>query len=214
MFVELRHLQHQYPGSETRLSFPDAEIAQGARHLLLGLSGSGKSTLLHILAGLLRPTSGEVWVDGHDLAKMSDRALDQFRGERMGIVFQQHHLIGVLSVEDNLALASTMVGANASKTRISHLLEALDMSSERRKRPAELSEGQRQRVSIARALMNEPTILLADEPTSALDDERAMQFMALLAEVSESEQTTLVVATHDARIVSHFDHVTRLEDVS
>jgi putative ABC transport system ATP-binding protein len=214
MVVELRHLQHQYPGSKTKLSFPDAEITQGARHLLLGLSGSGKSTLLHILAGLLRPTSGEVWVEGHDLAKMSDRALDRLRGERMGIIFQQHHLIGVLSVEDNLALASTMIGEKASKKRIDHLLGALDMISERRKRPSELSEGQRQRVSIARALMNKPSLLIADEPTSALDDERAKQFMDLLAEVSESEQTTLVVATHDARIVPHFDHVTQLEDVS
>ncbi|MDR9447229.1 MAG: ABC transporter ATP-binding protein [Balneolaceae bacterium] len=212
MFVELRHLQHQYPGSQTTLSFPDTEFAEGARHLLLGPSGSGKSTVLHMLAGLLRPTSGEIWVDSHNLAKMNDRALDRFRGERMGIIFQQHHLIGVLSVEDNLALASTMVGERASKKRIDHLLEALDMSSERRKRPSQLSEGQRQRVSIARALMNEPSLLLADEPTSALDDERAMQFMGLLSEVSESEQTTLVVATHDARIVPHFDHVTRLEE--
>jgi ABC-type antimicrobial peptide transport system, ATPase component len=214
MFVELRHLQHQYPGSTTRLPYPDTEIVQGARHVLLGNSGSGKSTLLHILAGLLRPTSGEVWVDGSELGKMSDSALDRFRGDRMGIVFQQHHLIGVLTIEENLALAATMVGKKASKKRITHLLESLDITSQRQKRPSQLSEGQRQRASIARALMNEPSILLADEPTSALDDSRAAQFMSMLAEISDAEQTTLVVATHDARIVPFFDHVTQLDDPS
>src|SRR6185503_9935940 len=200
MFL-LRDIRHAYNGTEV-LHVREWGANQGEHWLVLGPSGSGKSTLLHILAGLLRPTQGEVIVGGQTLAQLKPAQLDRFRGQHVGIVLQQLHLVGTLTVEKNVLLAQYMSGVPQDRARVAEVLASLDLADKARAYPHELSHGQAQRVAVARAVVNKPGLLLADEPTSNLDDARCMQALELLESQARACGATLLIATHDRRITA------------
>ena len=197
----LHKVQHAYNGKPV-LTVPDWHAEQGAQWLMLGPSGSGKTTLLHVLAGILRPTSGQVTVAGQDMTALSPSAMDRFRGRNIGIVLQRLHLIDSLTVMKNLLLAQYMAGEAQDTSRVREVLASLDLGDKADARPHELSHGQAQRVAVARAVVNKPKLLLADEPTSNLDDIRCVQVLDLLLAQAKACGATLVIATHDQRIKS------------
>lgn len=219
--LHVRDLRHRYDADfELRVSALD--VPAGGRLLVTGPSGSGKTTLLHVLAGLLRPDAGAVTLAGHDLAALDEAARDRVRARHVGMVFQRHHLLGVLTVEENLRLAlslaaptSQSAGENAGESdgaaRIADTLARLDLTALAPKRPHQLSLGQRQRVAIARAVLHRPDVILADEPTASLDDARAEAVRDLLAGEAEAVGAALVVATHDRRIADGFGPALRVE---
>lgn len=197
----VRDLQHAYNGTEV-LRIAEWSAGQGEHWLVLGPSGSGKSTLLHILAGLLRPTRGDVIVAGQPLNALKAAQLDRFRGQHVGIVLQQLHLVPTLTVEKNVLLAQYLSGAGQSRERVAEVLASLDLGSKAHAYPHELSHGQAQRVAVARAVVNKPQLLVADEPTSNLDDARCMQALDLLESQARTCNATLLIATHDRRITT------------
>jgi putative ABC transport system ATP-binding protein len=201
--ISVRGLAHRY-GSTEVLRLADWKVAQGERWLVLGPSGCGKTTLLHLVAGLIRPTEGEVEVAGEDLRKLDGMRLDRWRGATVGIVLQALHLLRHLSVRDNLRIAQYLAHAPQDDARIVETLGALGVADKAARRAAELSEGERQRVAVARAVVNRPKLLLADEPTANLDDRAAAQAVELLLEQAERHGATLVVATHDSRVKQSF----------
>jgi putative ABC transport system ATP-binding protein len=202
--ISVTGLRHEYDGT-TVLDLPRFEAEAGAHWLVLGLSGSGKTTLLHVLGGLLRPTAGEVVVAGENLGALRGAALDRFRGRRVGIVFQQMHLLSTLTVAQNLLLAPYLADLPQDRARVRDVLASLDLADQAQAYPAELSTGQQQRVAIARAIMNDPAVLLADEPTASLDDVRSAQVLDLLTAQAEAHGATLVIATHDRRVMDRFE---------
>jgi ABC-type lipoprotein export system ATPase subunit len=197
----LQNLTHAYAGTAV-LTVASWHAEQGAQWLMLGPSGSGKTTLLHVLAGILRPTSGQVTVANQDLQALSASTLDRFRGKHIGIVLQRLHLIDSLTVLNNLLLAQYMAGEPQDAARVREVLASLDLSDKAGARPHELSHGQAQRVAVARAVVNRPKLLLADEPTSNLDDARCLQVLELLQKQALVCGATLLIATHDQRIRS------------
>lgn len=207
--LEIRSLSHQYKAA-TKLSFPDWNIRKGEQWLLLGESGSGKTTLLHMLTGIKKPTSGEVFINQTDLYKLSNRALDQFRGIHIGLVFQQPHLIRSLTVKENLTIAQHFAGLKKDPGRIDEVLTELDIIQKINSYPGELSQGQLQRASIARAVLNRPSLLIADEPTSSLDNKNAKAVINLLLKLSVAGGSTLIVSTHDERVKEAFSKEYRL----
>ncbi|MGV3545496.1 MAG: ABC transporter ATP-binding protein [Pedobacter sp.] len=202
--IEIKSVSHQY-STEQALKFADWQVNNGEQWLLLGQSGSGKTTLLHILTGLLKPAAGEIKINDTNLYALSSKKLDEFRGQHIGIVFQKPHLIKSLNITENLILAQSFAGLPTDKNRIDEVLASLDMAHKKNAYPQELSQGQLQRVTIARAVINKPTLLIADEPTSSLDDKNAEAVLALLKEQSELNKATLVVATHDKRVKDAFN---------
>jgi putative ABC transport system ATP-binding protein len=201
--ISVRGLAHRYGNAEA-LRLAHWTVAQGERWAVLGPSGSGKSTLLHVVAGLVRPTEGEVEVSGESLRKLDGVRLDRWRGATVGIVLQALHLVRHLSVRDNLRLAQFMARLPQDDVRIQDTLAALGVAGKAPRRPPELSQGERQRVAIARAVVNRPKLLLADEPTANLDDAAAALAVDLLTEQAARHGATLVVATHDARVKAKF----------
>jgi putative ABC transport system ATP-binding protein len=201
--ITLKSLEHRYHANTT-LSFQDWEIGTAEQWLLLGSSGSGKTTLLHMLTGILKPSKGEVIIDNTSIYNLPAKALDQFRGRNIGIVYQRPHLIKSLTVLENLLLAQSFANLPEDKTRISDVLASLDIAGKKNAYPNELSQGQLQRVSIARAVINKPLLLIADEPTSSLDDINAAAVLELLLNQSILNEATLVVATHDNRVKEAF----------
>jgi putative ABC transport system ATP-binding protein len=201
--IAVRGLAHRYGAAEA-LRLPDWKVAQGERWLILGRSGSGKTTLLHVIAGLLRPSEGDVSVFGENILKLEGTRLDRWRGATVGIVLQALHLVKHLSVRDNLRLAQYLAHAPQDDARIADTLGALGVAAKSARRPSELSQGEQQRVAIARAVVNRPKLLLADEPTANLDDAAAASVVDLLAEQAARHGATLVVATHDARVKAKF----------
>ncbi|RZJ87872.1 MAG: ABC transporter ATP-binding protein [Chryseobacterium sp.] len=197
--ISIQSLTHQYQNGPN-LNFADWEIQDEEQWLLLGASGSGKSTLLNIVSGLLKPTSGSVKLNGTEIYSLSLKDMDRFRGQNIGIVFQKPHLIKSLNIYDNVALASSLAGIKLDKARIFSLLASLGLENKKRNFPDELSQGQLQRVSIARALLNNPSLLIADEPTSSLDDENAENVIDILTEQAKENHASLVIATHDKRV--------------
>lgn len=195
----LRGLKHGYDGRDV-LNVPSWRVDQGAHCLILGPSGSGKTTLLHILAGILRPASGQVTIAGQDIAALSAADLDRFRGQHIGIVLQRLHLIASLTITENLVLAQYLAGLPQDRHRVRTVLAGLGLAERGGARPYELSHGQAQRVAIARAVINRPRLLLADEPTSNLDDSNCELALALITEQARACGATLVIATHDQRI--------------
>jgi len=206
--VAIDDLAHSY-GARTVLEIPSWSVAPGQHGLILGASGSGKSTLLHLIAGLLRPSRGRLRVAGQDLGALTPAALDAFRGRAIGIVLQRLHLIQALTVRDNLRLARTLARLPADRARVDALISDLGLRDLARARPSRLSEGEAQRVAIARAVVNHPALILADEPTSALDDANCATVVRMLCAQAEATGATLLIATHDARLKTHFAH--RLE---
>ncbi|MCU0420642.1 MAG: ABC transporter ATP-binding protein [Cyclobacteriaceae bacterium] len=203
--VEVRSLSYQYPHA-TSISFPDFSADVGKHYLLLGQSGSGKTTLLHLVGGLLRSQQGSIRVCGTEVASLSEAALDRFRGTNLGFVFQKNHLMAALTVEENLWMAPYLAGKELKKQRAEEVLAQLGLADKRQARIQELSHGQAQRVSIARAVMNKPAVILADEPTSALDDANCEKVTELLLSVAKQNEATLVIATHDQRLKSKITH--------
>ena len=197
----IQNLTHAYDGVAV-LNVASWQAEQGAQWLMLGPSGSGKTTLLHVLAGILRPTSGRVTVADQDVGALSASKLDRFRGKNIGIVLQRLHLIDSLTVMNNLLLAQYMAGAAQDIARVREVLASLDLADKAHARPHQLSHGQAQRVAVARAVVNKPKLLLADEPTSNLDDTRCVQVLDLLLSQAKACGATLVIATHDQRIKS------------
>lgn len=190
---------------------PDLDLAPGRSLALVGPSGSGKSTALLALAGIRPPLAGTIRVEGTDLWAFGAARRDRQRGRRIGLVFQSFHLIEAVSVEDNLRLAASCAGLTPDAAHIGHLLDALDIAGLRRKRADRLSQGQAQRVAVARALVNRPALVLADEPTSSLDDGNAGALLALLARTARDEGAALLIATHDRRALDGVDAVVAME---
>ncbi|WP_343531818.1 ABC transporter ATP-binding protein [Pedobacter sp.] len=201
--ISIQSVSHQYTSGQ-ELRFADWQVNNGEQWLLLGQSGSGKTTLLHILTGLLKPSNGKVKIGETDLYSLSSKKLDAFRGQQIGIVFQKPHLIKSLNITENLLLAQSFANLPNNKKRVEEVLDSLNMLAKKNAYPQELSQGQLQRVTIARAVINKPTLLIADEPTSSLDDQNAEAVLALLKEQSALNQATLVVATHDKRVKDAF----------
>lgn len=197
-------LSYQY-NSGPALKFPDIQCQRGEHWLMLGQSGSGKTTLLNLLAGLRTPDSGIVQVGDTIINKLSASKLDQFRGQHIGIIFQQSHFIRSLTVEDNLKLAQKLAGLPIDATKIKTMLERLNLGHKLKSRTRDLSVGEQQRVAIARALINEPIVILADEPTSALDDVNTAQVIQLLKEQAIAANATLMIVTHDNRLKVQFE---------
>lgn len=195
----LNGIRHEYQG-KCALDLPQWRAVQGETWLVLGPSGSGKTTLLHILAGILRPGAGSVTVAGQDLAALQAAELDRFRGRHIGIVLQRLHLVGSLTVLNNLLLAQYLAGLPQKAMRAREVLGNLGLGDKTGSYPRELSHGQAQRVALARAVINRPQLLLADEPTSNLDDARCNEAYGLLHSQAQACNATLVIATHDQRI--------------
>jgi putative ABC transport system ATP-binding protein len=202
--LQTRALRFAYQPEQV-FSFPDLDCRNGEHWLLLGQSGCGKSTLLHLVAGLLRPQEGQVMVNGQDLGQLSESALDAFRGKQIGIIFQQSHLIKALNVMDNLLTAQYLAGQAQDRSKVQQLLESLNLGHKLHALPQELSLGEQQRVSIARALVNQPSLVLADEPTSSLDDRNCEEVVKLLLERSAAYGASLLIVTHDARLKALFE---------
>ncbi|MDR8412870.1 ABC transporter ATP-binding protein [Nonomuraea sp. 3-1Str] len=179
---------------------------------VMGPSGSGKSTLLHCAAGLDRPTSGSVVLDGRDLRGMDETALTRLRRDRMGFVFQSFNLVPTLTVEQNVTLPLEFAGRRADRRRVRELLARLGLGDRTGHRPAELSGGQQQRVAIARALLSEPAVVFADEPTGALDTKVAREVLTILREAVSLTGQTIVMVTHDPVAASYADTVVFFAD--
>ncbi|KQM63894.1 ABC transporter ATP-binding protein [Pedobacter sp. Leaf216] len=201
--INIQSLTHVYEKGR-KINFPDWEVADMEQWLLLGASGSGKSTLLNIISGLLKPTEGQILINNTELYELSAKRMDRFRGKHIGIVFQRPHLIRSLDVLDNLELAAVMAGLKIDHERNLAVLNDLGIADLARKYPDQLSQGQLQRVSVARALVNRPDLLVADEPTSSLDDENAAQVIQMLTSQAKENGAALIIATHDQRVSEHF----------
>lgn len=197
--ISTHSVSHIY-GQKNELCFKDWQIKKGEQWLLLGESGSGKTTFLHIIAGILKPQKGSIVINDTDLYSISARQRDSFRGRNMGMVFQRPHLLKSLTVFENLLIAQSFARLPIDKNRITEILNSLNIAAKKDSFPGELSEGQLQRVSIARAVINKPALLLADEPTSSLDDKNAVAVIELLMSQSVQNGSALVVSTHDKRV--------------
>ena len=195
----LTGIAHRY-GATTVLRVDEWHAGTGEHWLLAGASGSGKTTLLHILAALTTPTTGTVVVGGTNLGGLSGTARDRWRGRHVGLVPQRLHLVGALDVTDNLRLAQYLAGVPDERSRVRTLLESVGVADLARRYPGELSQGQAQRVAVARAVVNRPALVLADEPTANLDDLHASAALELLRAQCLASGAALVVASHDARV--------------
>ena len=178
----------------------DLDVPRGLMVALMGRSGSGKTTLLNLLGGLDIPDGGEIWLDGHNISKMSDDAVTKLRRMRVGFVFQSFALLPVLSAFENVELPMHIagIGRRDRQKRVRELLEMVGLTRRMHHRPFELSGGEQQRVAIARALANRPPIMLADEPTGELDSVNGLAILRLFHRIAEEGQVTVILATHDA----------------
>lgn len=194
-----------------RFTFPDLTCKKGEHLLLMGPSGCGKTTLLHLLAGLLKPYSGSITINGTDITRLHTSLLDKYRGKEIGFVFQKPHFIQALSVMENIRIAPYLNHQEVTDEEIEGILSRLNLADKRNARVNEMSEGELQRLSIARAIINKPTIILADEPTSSLDDQNCEESLKLLQSQAETTGSSLIIVTHDKRLLTHFDHVITLK---
>jgi len=188
------------------------EVSRGQLTAVMGPSGSGKSTLMHILAGLDRPTSGEVQIEGIEITKLKDTDLTKLRRRHIGFIFQFFNLLPMLTAEENVVLPLTIAGEKPDKKWISELLAKIGLADRRDHRPAELSGGQQQRVAIGRALVNKPTIIFADEPTGNLDSRTSGEILELLEQSVRELDQTIVMVTHESRAAAIADRVLFLDD--
>jgi putative ABC transport system ATP-binding protein len=215
--IRLVDVSKVYGGAGSRvaaLADVSLEIGRGEFVALMGPSGCGKSTLLNLVAGVDLPTCGRVWVDGQELPGLSDRALSQFRRDRVGIVYQFYNLLPTMSAWENVALPALLAGASsrAAQERAEDRLGLVGMLHRKAHWPHELSGGEMQRVAIARALVNDPPILLADEPTGNLDTKAGREVLELLAQLNAERGVTILLATHSREAAKFAHRIVHLRD--
>jgi len=215
--VRVRSLTKVFGEGQTRVEAVggvDLELAHGEIVLVMGPSGSGKTTLLSMLGGLLRPSSGEIWIRGVDIASLPERDLPPFRAKTFGFIFQDFNLLAALSTEENVEVALNLAGQRGrpAEERASTLLNALGLNERLTFGVGQLSGGEKQRVAIARAIANHPALILADEPTANLDSAHGAETMRLLRRLATEEQTTVLIVSHDERLREIADRVLWLED--
>ncbi|MDR1200548.1 MAG: ATP-binding cassette domain-containing protein [Tannerellaceae bacterium] len=191
--------------------FPDILCEKGEQLLITGQSGCGKTTLLHLIAGLLHPDNGSIYVRNKDITQLKNKDLDRHRGREIGIVFQSPHFIKSLTAEENLMMPAYLNKLTVDKVYLDNLLETLDITHCRNSKTNEMSQGELQRLSITRAVINKPSLILADEPTSSLDDKNCREAVLLLRSQSEKLQAGLIIVTHDKRLIPDFSQIIHLE---
>lgn len=187
-------------------------VNKGEFVAIVGASGSGKSTLLHLLGGVDRPTSGEIYIDGNEINSMNNDNLAIFRRRQIGIVYQFYNLIPILTVEENISLPCDLDGNKPDKERMNLILKSFGLFDRRNHLPNELSGGQQQRTSIARALINNPAILLADEPTGNLDSKSTEEIMSILKMSNRDFNQTIIMITHNLEIAKEADRIITIQD--
>jgi len=213
--VTMEHVTKVYGEGDSRvwgLHDVSLTIQQGEVVSIVGASGSGKSTLLHIMGGVDSPTSGKVVVDGRDITKLNDEQMAIFRRRKVGFVFQAYHLIPVLTVEENITMPILLDHRKPDKEYVERIMEMLGLQDRRKHLPNQLSGGQQQRTAIARALANQPSLILADEPTGALDSKNGNEVIALLQNSVKQLNQTLVLITHNIDLAREADRIVKIVD--
>jgi putative ABC transport system ATP-binding protein len=213
--VSAHALTRRYGAGETAvdaLRGVSVEVGNGELTAVMGPSGSGKSTLMHILAGLDRPTAGDVWIAGTQIGGLNDTQLTKLRRRHIGFIFQFFNLLPMLSARENIVLPLSLAGEKPDAGWIEELTSKVGLSDRLSHRPSELSGGQQQRVAIARALVSKPTVMFADEPTGNLDSRTSSEILDLLRESVSSYGQTTVMVTHDARAAAIADRILFLAD--
>ena len=205
--LETKNLRFKYDNN-LELNFPDIKTSK-ENLLILGASGVGKTTFLHLLSGLLKPMNGEIDLLGTKISNLKMSEMDRFRGKNIGIVFQKPHFINSLTVKENLQLAQ-YISKKSDKSRIQSLLESLGIEDKANKKTQNLSQGEKQRVSIALAIVNSPKLILADEPTSSLDDLNCDKVINILKNQASKYKAKLIIITHDYRLKKHFKNTLSL----
>jgi putative ABC transport system ATP-binding protein len=212
--LRLLNVSKSYDGGVTAVDRVSLELPAGQFAAVMGRSGSGKSTLLNLIAGIDRPTEGEIWLDEQELGRLDDDALTRLRRDRLGIVFQFFNLLTTLDVRENVALPLLLegVGEREAFARADELVQAVGLEARARARPATLSGGEMQRAAIARALVHRPALLLADEPTGNLDSRSAATVLELIDRLSAEAGAAVILVTHSAEAAAHADRVLEMND--
>ena len=187
-------------------------VEKGEFVAIVGASGSGKSTLLHLIGGVDRPTKGKVFIDGKDIFSFNDDKLAIFRRRQVGLIYQFYNLIPILNVEENITLPLSLDNRQIDKERLNEMLKLLGLEKRRNHLPNELSGGQQQRTSIGRALITNPTIILADEPTGNLDSKSSDEIVALLKKSNKEFKQTIIMITHNMEMAKCADRIIKIED--
>lgn len=213
--LKVENLCKSYGKGETMVKALDNvsfSVEKGEFVAIVGPSGSGKSTLLHLLGGVDKPDSGQVYIDGTDIYSLNETNLAIFRRRQVGLIYQFYNLIPVLNVEENITLPMLLDGKKPDEGQLDKVLESLQLTDRKKHLPNQLSGGQQQRVSIGRAIINNPSIVLADEPTGNLDSKNSEDIINLLKESNRRYNQTLIVITHDESIALQADRVIAIED--
>ena len=213
--LKVENLTKTYGSGENLVHAVDdgsCSVEKGEFVAIVGASGSGKSTLLHLIGGVDRPTSGKIFVDGNDISKMNDDKLAVFRRRQVGIVYQFYNLIPILTVEENITLPCDLDGRGVDRERLEMILDSFGLRARRKHLPNQLSGGQQQRTSIARALINNPSLVLADEPTGNLDSKSSEEVMSMLKMCNQSYGHTVIMITHNLDIAKQADRIITISD--
>lgn len=215
--IKLRNIEFRYPNSDFHLEFDEMEFEQGSKTAIIGPSGFGKTTLLNLISGISLPQSGDILVKDTQVNTLKDNARRTFRLLNIGFVFQDFKLLDYLNVMDNILLPFRINNAllfhEKIKHRVREVAALLDIQEKLNKYPGKLSQGERQRVAICRAILNDPPIILADEPTGNLDPENKHRIMKILSDYVQERQSTLITVTHDHELLKGFDAIVNFKEL-
>lgn len=216
--LEIREVKKSFTNPDgTQLHVLDIEefrASAGEQIVIVGHSGCGKTTLLHVIAGISRPDSGRVTIDGWDTTVLSEADRDQFRAAKIGYVFQTFNLLPAFSALENVMIGMTFADGKADRERAQMLLDRVGLSHRLTHKPSQLSVGEQQRVAVARAMANRPKILLADEPTANVDSGNQQQVIDMLRGACEEEKVALLLVTHSPEVAKQFERIERLEEIN
>ena len=213
--LKVENLCKQYGKGENKVTALDNvsfTVNKGEFVAIVGASGSGKSTLLHLIGGVDRPTSGKVFIDGKDIYKFNDDELAIFRRRQVGLIYQFYNLIPILNVKENILLPCNLDGKKVEEKHLQEIIELLGLSNREEHLPNQLSGGQQQRVAIGRAIINNPSIILADEPTGNLDSKSSKEIIELLKKSNKKYNQTILLITHDMSIAEQADRIIKIQD--
>lgn len=213
--LKVENIVKEYADGDKKLRALDdvtLSVEQGEFVVIVGASGSGKSTLLHIIGGIDKPTYGKVFIEGTDFSKLKKDKMTIFRRRNIGIVYQFYNLIPTLCVEDNIVLPLLLDSKKVDKSKLDEIVKLLGLEKKRKTMPSQLSGGEQQRVSIARAIINDPSIILADEPTGNLDSTASREVVEIFKYYNKTLKQTLIMVTHNESVALQADRIIKLQD--